>query len=203
MRELIEFDQMTVEDYLRAEENSQVRHEYVNGYVFEMSGATEAHNLVCGNLFSALHAALRGSSCRAYVTDMKVHAEASNSFYYPDIMVTCEPFDARSVYKSNPIVLVEVLSPSTAQIDRREKLVAYGAIASLREYCLVYQDRKRFELFRRSADDSWSHTVGAQGEDLLFQSLPCGTFRLPMDLIYEGYSPLRVEEDDEVYAIKS
>jgi Uma2 family endonuclease len=178
---------MTVEEYLEAEERATIRHEYVDGQVFAMSGATDAHNLIAGNLYALMHGHLRGSGCRAYINDMKVQIQSRKSFYYPDIMVTCEPFSAKSVFKDAPTLLIEVLSPSTRQIDRREKLVAYKQIDTLKEYLVVYQDRRRVEVYRRDRNGHWELTVASGKEELLLQSLPTGPLALSLDIIYDGF----------------
>jgi len=191
---------MSEEEYLQAEEKSSIRHEYVDGCVFAMSGATDAHNIVCGNIFAAIYAHVRGTGCRAYINDMKVRIQSQKRYYYPDIMVSCEPFDAKSVIKTGPCLLIEVLSPSTTQIDKREKLVAYQKIASLQEYVIVYQDRQKVELYRRVSHEHWDVILLRQGEDLVLESLANGHLQLPFDTIYEGYQPPgRVKEDESCY----
>jgi Uma2 family endonuclease len=117
---------MSVDEYLSSEEHASVRREYVDGRVFAMTGVTKRHNIIAGNIYSILRAHVRGSQCRAYISDVKVRVEAANSFYYPDVMVSCEPFDHKSVFTSTPRLIVEVLSRSTAAIDRREKVLAYS-----------------------------------------------------------------------------
>jgi len=191
---------MTEAEYLLAEETSTVRHEYVDGYLFEMTGATDAHNVICGNLFFVIYGHLEGSSCRAYINDMKVKIESAKSYYYPDIMVSCEQFEAKSVFKNAPVLLIEVLSPSTSQVDRREKLMAYGRVESVCEYLVVYQDRQRVELYCKDKNSDWELTVFSGTEDLVVKSLPCGEMLLSFSTIYKGYNPpLRVKEDEYSY----
>jgi len=191
---------MTEDEYLLAEEKATIRHEYVDGCVFAMSGATDAHNIICGNIFAFLHGHVRASGCRTYMNDMKVRIQSHKTYYYPDIMVSCEPFDAKSVFKNEPALLTEVLSPSTTQIDKREKLVAYQKIASLKEYVVVYQDRQKIEVYRRESDGNWELLLFSPGEDLVLESLPNGHLRLPFATIYEGYQPPhRVKEDESCY----
>jgi Uma2 family endonuclease len=188
---------MTEEEYLKAEAKATVRHEYVNGHVFAMTGATDAHNVICGNIFGSLYNRLSDTPCRPYINDMKVRIEQAESYYYPDIMVSCEPFEPKSVSKSKPVLIIEVLSPGTAAIDRREKLIAYKKIASLREYVLVYQNKQRVELYRRNSDGQWEFEV-LTGEDVSLESLPNGPFALPFSVIYKDYNPpLMVKESEE------
>lgn len=191
---------MTEEEYLRQEERATVRHEYVDGYVFAMTGATDAHNVICGNIFSFLHGQLSGGPCRVYINDMKLHAESARSYYYPDIMVTCEPFEAKSVFKSSPVLLVEVLSPSTSAIDRREKLIVYRKTETLREYLIVHQDQQKVEFHRRTADSEWETLALSARDELVIESLPGGKVVLPFEIIYQGYDPpTRVKEIEEYY----
>ena len=115
------------DDYLEGEKVAEVRHEFVAGQVFAMAGASEEHNLIAGNVFAALHDHLRGKVCRVFTLDMKVrlYISAAHLFYYPDVLVACEPRDSNRYFKRFPKVLVEVLSPETDRTDRREKSVGY------------------------------------------------------------------------------
>ncbi len=112
---------MTVDEYMAFEMRATVRHEFVDGRLFAMSGATKRHNIIAGNIYSILRAHVRGSQCRAYVSDVKARVESMNIFYYPDVMVSCDLFDKDSTFAARPVLIVEVLSRSTAAIDRREK----------------------------------------------------------------------------------
>jgi Uma2 family endonuclease len=191
---------MTVEEYLKHEDFAMVRHEYVRGQIFAMTDATEAHNVICGNLFTRVHAHVRGSGCRAFMNDMKVRVEVSDSFYYPDMMVTCEPFEAKSVYKASPVLIIEALSPSTRQIDRREKLVAYQQLSSLQEYVIVHQSKPLVELYRKQEDGKWTVSMLRTFDKLYLQSLPNKPFSVPVREIYEDldFSSF-VEESTEDY----
>lgn len=194
---------MTEEEYLRREGSATIRHEYVEGYVFAMTGATEAHNVICGNIFTFLHGRLSGGPCRAFINDMKVNVKSARAYYYPDIMVTCEPFDAKSVYKSAPVLLVEVLSPSTSAIDRREKLIAYQKLQTLKEYLIVHQDRQQVEIHQRTSERNWECLIVTPGDELLLESLPGGPVSLSFELIYRGYDPpRRVKEIEEDYELR-
>jgi Uma2 family endonuclease len=191
---------LTVEEYLAQEELAEVRHEYVNGQLFAMAGASDAHNVICVNLLALIHQHLKGSGCRAYINDMKVRIDVANSFYYPDIMVTCEPIDAKSAYKQLPVLIVEVLSPSTSHIDRREKLVAYRHLSSLRQYLIVHQNRYRIEAYRKDKDGQWEVTIITRNDMVAFTALP-GELEISTEAVYEGVvlEPT-VEEDEEKYA---
>ncbi|MGE0129612.1 MAG: Uma2 family endonuclease [Blastocatellales bacterium] len=175
---------ISVEEYLAFEEKSDVRHEYVAGYVFAMARASDAHNVIAGNVFARARQHIRRSGCRVYMVDMKVRVEAVDAFYYPDVMVTCEPFVAKSVFKSKPILLVEVLSPGTEVTDRREKLSAYFKLESLMEYILISQDKKRVEIYRRDQRGKIQMQV-IEASEVRFESPPNGPLTLTMDDIYE------------------
>ena len=155
---------LSVEDYLHGEQQSSVRHEYVAGQVFAMAGAGEAHHRISLNLAFHLRAATRGTPCAVFISDMKVRVEAHDAFYYPDVLVGCDPSDDAPLYKRAPCLIAEVISPSTEVIDRREKLLAYRALESLRYYLLVSQDRRLAELYRRDPDGSWRYEVIEDGE---------------------------------------
>ncbi|CRI63694.1 conserved hypothetical protein [Thiocapsa sp. KS1] len=148
-----------LDDYLQGELASDIRHEYVAGQVFAMAGAGESHNRIAGNLFFHLRAATRGTPCGVFISDMKVRVAAHEAFYYPDVLLTCDPHDRESLYKTSPCLIAEVLSPSTEIIDRREKLIAYRALASLRDYLLVAQDSRRVERFARTEEGDWRHEI--------------------------------------------
>ncbi|MFO8038350.1 MAG: Uma2 family endonuclease, partial [Sodalinema sp.] len=142
---------ITPEDYLAAEEISPIRHEYRDGEVFAMTGGTQAHHTIVGNLFFALKTHLRSSGCRIFAEGMKTRVEASNAFYYPDVVVTCDDRDRQpqSQYIEYPRLIIEVLSPSTARFDRTEKFADYRTIPSLEEYVLVSSDRQQVEVFQK------------------------------------------------------
>lgn len=152
----------TVEDYIIAEAESTIRHEYMGGYVFAMAGASEEHNLIAVNLCTLLRSHLRGSSCRVFMSDMKVKVQ-DDIFYYPDLLVTCNPEDNHRYFKTQPNLIIEVLSESTESTDRREKLMNYQTLETLKEYVLVSQDVMQVEVYRQDTPGSW--TVQILGED--------------------------------------
>ncbi len=144
-----------VQEYLEGEQGSDIRHEYLAGQVFAMAGAGEKHNRIAGNLFFHLRAAARGKECGVFISDMKVRVEHNDAYYYPDVMVTCDPQDTESLHKRLPCLIVEVLSPATEAIDRREKLIAYRTLPSLRYYLLVSQEKRQVECYTRDMDKRW------------------------------------------------
>lgn len=175
---------ISVNEYLEGEPLSEVRHEYIGGVVYAMAGGSEAHNLLAGNLFSALHGHLRGSRCRVHIADMKVRLQilGEDIFYYPDVMVACDPRDADPYFKRFPKVIVEVLSESTERVDRREKALSYQQIETLEEYVLVAQDRMEVAVARRT--NGWQPEILRVATDEL--RLPSLDFRVPLDVIYEA-----------------
>ncbi|MDP2433783.1 MAG: Uma2 family endonuclease [Pseudomonadota bacterium] len=149
-----------------------------------MSGASDRHIKIALNAAFQLRAATRGSSCGVYVSDMKLKIGPQNSFYYPDVMLVCENDDEHPHYKTAPCVVVEVLSPSTAVIDRREKLMAYRKLPSLTAYLLVESDRRHVEYFLRGDDGTWRS--GTPGEnDMLNLDCAGHPISLCLDDLYE------------------
>jgi Uma2 family endonuclease len=183
MAQTIFLPALTVKDYIAGELTSDIRHEYLAGDVYAMVGASDAHNLISGNIFSALHQHLRGGPCQVFMADMKVRLRiaADEYFYYPDILVSCSPDDRATYYREHPSVLIEVLSDSTARVDRREKLLAYQHIPSLEQYVLVGQNQHELTIFRRAAN--WASEKVGQDGDLVLQSLD---FRMSVADIYSG-----------------
>ncbi len=169
-----------IDEYLRDEELSDLRHEFVDGAVFAMTGASDRHNDLVGSLYVALRSQLR-PPCRVYMIDLKlkVQLQKQTSFYYPDLMVTCSARDTASHWKSEPSLLIEVLSPSTERTDRTEKLVAYKQLPSLDAYLLVAQDETRVEVMLRS--DAWTPQVVRAGNLI---SLPGLGVEIAVDAIY-------------------
>lgn len=191
---------LTAAQYLEWEEKSPVKHEYVDGEVYAMSGAKRRHNLIAANVVGhAWTAATRGKGCQVFGSDMKVYVEARNSFYYPDMSVCCDREDREESFLTRPCFIVEILSPSTASIDRREKRVSYGTLGSLREYAIVDQDRSRIELYRREAT-GWQGYLLTQPNDVVESS--CLGLRLTLDQIYAGveFPPPGVAEPELEYA---
>lgn len=173
---------LPVEDFLELERESTVRHEYVGGQIFAFAGATEAHNLIATNLITALATAARGTQCRVYPSDMLLRA-AEQVFYYPDIMVVCEPQDTGTIFKSRPSTIVEILSPSTATTDLREKLFVYRSLPSMSTYVIVSQDERRVRTHLRDENGAWSEfdVAGAGNVRILQPELI-----LTLDQIYDG-----------------
>lgn len=149
-------DYLSPEDYLQQEALSPVKHEYIQGQVYAMAGASDAHVTIAGNLFAQLRNHVRGRGCRVYMADMKVQIETRNIYYYPDVLVTCDDRDRDLTdFKRYPCLIVEVLSPKTEAFDRGDKFVDYQELASLKEYVLISQQRRRVDCFRRNPEGLW------------------------------------------------
>ncbi|HKX27605.1 MAG TPA: Uma2 family endonuclease [Blastocatellia bacterium] len=176
---------LTPEEYLAFEEQSNVRHEYVAGWTFAMAGAGDRQILIVGNLFARLRAHLRGTICQVYQSGMKVLIEAANTFYYPDVFVTCETVKANTYFKNQPCLIIEVLTPGTESTNRREKLAAYFRLESLREYLLIDQDRQRIEFYRRGLEGRIQLQMLGPGDRVQFESLPNGLLAMTVEEVYE------------------
>ena len=179
----------SVEDYLQFERASDVRHEYVSGQIFAMVGTTDAHNTAALNIASLLRDHLRGGPCRAYISDMKLRVDAADAFYYPDVFVTCDPRDSDSPhYKRFPSLIVEVLSPSTETLDRREKLRNYRTLETLQEYVLVSVEERTIEVFRREPTGEWTVDTLTEGDPVELHSVQ---LTLSVAQVYEDVTTAR------------
>ena len=155
---------MTAAEFLAWDAKQTVKHEFVQGEVFAMAGGEDRNNSVTLNLVVALRQHLRGSPCRVYTSDVKLLVESADSYFYPDLMVTCSAADAADrLIKREPMLVVEVLSPSTAAYDRGDKFASYRQLPSLAEYLLIDVASQRCDLFRKQATDGlWVlHPSGA------------------------------------------
>ena len=170
------------EDYIQGELTSEIRHEYIGGETYAMVGASDRHGLIALNLATALRPHLRGTPCQLFASDMKVRVEVADqtAFYYPDLLLSCDPEDRETYFRSRPCLIVEVLSEATERIDRREKLLAYTQIPSLQEYLLLSQDRIAAELYRREAG-GW-RSLRLETGAVPFR---CAGIEIPLAVIYE------------------
>jgi len=172
------------EDYLKGEEISPVRHEYIRGEVYAMAGGTQAHNTVAGNIFALLRNHVRGSGCRAFVENMKVLIDAADVYYYPDVTVSCDERDRNSSdsFIRYPSLVMEVLSDNTEAFDRGDKFADYQQIETLQEYVLVSQKKPKVECFRRNAQRRWELYTFDKGEEIELASI---NFRVNISVLYE------------------
>jgi Uma2 family endonuclease len=189
-----------VESYLVWEEAQPERHEYFAGEVFAMSGGTDAHYTILGNFFANLRSALSGTPCRPFVSGMKVRIEAADAVLYPDVFVTCDARDKTqeaALAKSHPLLIVEVLSDSTAAYDRGRKFELYQQIEELREYLIIEQDRAHADLFRKNAEGLWVLHPIATGGTITLQSLnlslPLAGLYADVDLAVQGVASIAPE----------
>jgi Uma2 family endonuclease len=185
---------MSIDEYVTLDRASEERWEYVGGEAFAMAGASLRHNAIVTNILGALIAKLRGRPCFPLVDSQKVATEATRAFHYPDALVICghprrATKDEHAV--ANPTILLEVLSPSTADYDRGEKFDHYKTIPELTEYLVVFSDVKRVEHRKRVSDTQWLITDYIGGD----VPLEGASITLSIDEIYENLE--RVEPSSE------
>ena len=182
-------------NYLTWEAEQVEKHEYVNGEVFAMVGARREQVLVALTVGARLRSHLKGSRCSAYVSDMKLNVAACNAFYYPDVMVSCDERDRRAdLALEHPVLLVEVLSATTAAYDRGDKFAAYRRLPSLAELLLVDVARQRCDLYRKGTDGLWVLHPVEPGEALHLASVD---LRLGPDALWADVEPADPAEPPE------
>lgn len=177
---------ISYEEYLRLEEASGQKHEYLNGRIYAMAGGTPSHSAVATNIVGALFSRLRGKPCRPFNSDLRVKVEATGLRTYPDVTVACPPerYDERdSNSLLNPTVIFEVLSPSTERYDRTDKFDALKQTPELRDYVLVSPDRVRVEHLRRGEGGEWILESYTQRSQVLV--LASIGVEVPLDEIYD------------------
>jgi Uma2 family endonuclease len=177
---------LTPEQYLEIERKAEFKSEYYQGEMFAMGGARYAHNVVAGSLIRELGQQLRDVPCTVCSSDQRVLISATGLYTYPDAVVVCgEPkfLDGEFDVLLNPVLLVEVLSPSTEAYDRGRKFEHYRAIESLQAYLMVAADRVQADLFTRQPDGAWLLTSANRLEDIL--ALPSIACQLPLANLYE------------------
>lgn len=172
---------LSVEEYLSGEEAGEMRHEYIDGQLYAMTGASRQHGLIVSNLVAGLRPVIRGLGCQLFANDMKVRLRIAEQdiFYYPDLLLSCDAADRETYFCAKPCVVIEVLSETTERIDRREKFLAYKTLPSLQDYLLVSQTQRMVWHHRRTRD--WAQGVRTEGD----LELDCLELRLPVGLIYE------------------
>lgn len=171
------------EEYLEGERHSEIRHEYVEGHVYAMAGASADHTRISRNILTFLDNAFRGKRCEAFGSDMKVKIppQFADIFYYPDVIVSCDPTDDAKFFRERPAVIFEVLSPDTERTDRREKAIAYRQIASVQAYVIVEQEQPSVTVLRQ-AETGWK-TETIQGLNGILR-LPTIGIEMPLAEIY-------------------
>jgi Uma2 family endonuclease len=173
-----------VQEYLDGEKLSDIRHEYVDGQVYAMAGGTKNHNKIAGNVFSDFKSALDGGPCETYMNDvrLRVFSLESESYYYPDVVVSCEPDDGDDQHVEKPTLIVEVLSDSTEKRDKTEKFFAYRSLQSLEEYVIISQKTKEVTIARKG--DQWKPET-LIGDDFELY-LGCLSKPIPSSRIYRN-----------------
>lgn len=176
---------MTHEQYLELERTSEDKHEYVDGVVHLMAGGTPEHGRLTAAFSGLLFAALGGRPCVVLSSDVRIRIQATDRSTYPDLSVVCGPLvpdadDPDAVI--NPVLIVEVLSPTTEAADRGEKFAHYRRLDSLQEYVLVAQDRPRVEVFRREGD-IWALREHGPGSEIALASVDAS---IPVDALYDN-----------------
>lgn len=177
---------LTPEQYLEIERKAEVRSEYLHGEMFAMAGASLNHNRIVGQTLRELAVGLRGRDCDVVGADMRVHVPATGLYTYPDVVVTCGSVQLQDKHQDtllNPILIVEVLSPSTKNYDRGEKFQHYRSIPSFREYLVLAQDEIRAEHHVRQPDSSWLLREFASATDVVH--LACVGCDLTLGVLYE------------------
>jgi Uma2 family endonuclease len=175
---------MTIEEYLEWEPDQDVRYEYVNGELFAMTGGTIPHNDIALNLYRTLYPHLRSRGCRANVSDVKVQVSPKSPYYYPDVIVSCDPQDLNArKFIQNPKLIAEVLSPGTSGKDRGEKFTSYLTIPTLQEYILIDSEKISVERYCRGEGRMWLYYPYTDDEIITLSSIE---FEFPIELLYEG-----------------
>jgi Uma2 family endonuclease len=176
---------VSVEDYLATELTSDVKHEYLGGYLYAMAGGRVAHNLIASNVLGSLFGSLRGQSCRTFNSDMKVRIPFATHtrFYYPDVSVVCESNPPDQTYQDRPVLIVEVLSRDTRRTDEAEKKEAYLAIPTLQAYLLIEQKSARVTVFRRREQGFEAEVYSESASAIPLEFINA---TLPLRDIYDG-----------------
>ncbi len=173
---------LSPDEYIAGELKSEIRHEYLAGRVYAMAGASLSHNLIAGNFFLEIATHLRGKKCQVFASDMKIHLQdqGDNWFYYPDVMVNCDPAGQQRYFCETPSVIIEVLAPDTERTDRREKLLAYQRLASLQTYILADREKREITVYER-VSGGWEKSILTQDATLTIPSLD---FSISLDALY-------------------
>ena len=180
------YPKMTSEEYLEWEAKQEFRHEYIDGEIVAMTGGSLPHNDIALNFYRALYPHLRQRGCRVNVSDAKVQANKNSRYFYPDLVISCHPDDLKSrEFIQHPKVIIEVLSPSTANYDRTKKLKYYRQIPSLQEYILVDSEEIAVEVYQRGEGKMWHYYEYEAGEAIALDSIE---FEYAIELLYEGVS---------------
>ncbi|NJM37043.1 MAG: Uma2 family endonuclease [Akkermansiaceae bacterium] len=158
---------ITAAEYLEGELKSEVRHEFIDGRIYAISGASLKHNEICGDTYAVIRNHLRGGQCRTFIEAVKLEIkdEIAERYYYPDVFVTCEPADDDTHVVRYPKLIIEVLSQSTYRHDRGDKLESYKSLPSVEEIVYIEQDWPEIFIVRRA--DKWRRHLYTQLDSLV------------------------------------
>lgn len=173
---------LAINEYIKGESKSDIKHEYINGELYAMVGVSKIHSIIAGTLHANLYGILKGSGCQLHMSDMKVKINDEAKFYYPDLAVSCSKNETENYYLKAPKLIVEVLSKSTEAMDRFHKRLDYKKLSSLEEYVLISQDEIQVEIYRRIVPDKWELTKLLCGDDMTLVSVG---LTMPVANIYE------------------
>ncbi|MGN6492101.1 MAG: Uma2 family endonuclease [Agriterribacter sp.] len=176
----------SIAEYLEIEQEASDKHEYYRGQMFAMVGAGPRHNIIFRNLFRELAHTLKGKPCQPYGSDQRIHIPENGLFTYPDISIICGDIDTSKEDKDSiihPVMIIEILSPSTRDYDRGSKFTFYRAIATLKEYIVVDSDSILVEVFRLNEHKFWQlEEYNQMNQSLQLQTLG---FSIPISEIYD------------------
>lgn len=175
---------ITEDEYLAGEKKADTRHEYVNGHVYAMAGASKRHNRIARNFITSMSEVADKQGCETYFSDIKVRSEKYKTYYYPDIALSCDDDDENEYFLEKPCLIVEVTSTSTMRKDYLEKALSYQSIDSLQAYLIVAQDKPQVDMLVRNADKSWELQQFSELDNELV--LPCLEMPLTLQEIYSG-----------------
>lgn len=178
---------ITAEEYLAFEREAEDRHEYYKGEIYLMSGASFKHNIIEDNLRGALHGYLKGKKCRSFGSNSRIHVPKNTLYTYPDVLIVCnDPIFVDGGFDTllNPAVIIEILSPSTANYDRGAKFYLYREIDSLKEYILIDSATTHFVHYLKNADSTWTLSETKNFDDPFY--ITTINFKCVLSEIYSG-----------------
>jgi Uma2 family endonuclease len=177
------FSKLTPEEYFIWEEKQLLRHEYLNGEVYAMSGGTQNHGRIASNIIFIVKGHLRGGGCQVGNSDCRVNILETKDYVYPDVSVTCDDSDRTATQAIQyPCLIVEVLSPSTANYDRGDKFRLYRRNPSLQDYVLVDAEKIAIDLYRKNDRGNWEIFNYQSGDNIELQSIDLS---FPIESVYE------------------
>lgn len=168
--------------YLRDEMYSDARHDYVAGLTFKLQEGSLRHNQIAMNLATLLNSRLHSADCQVHMFDTRVHVPYKRAYYYPDVMINCRHLELGYRFEEAPCLIAEIVSPETACVDRREKLLAYQTLPTLQVYLLVNEDVPSIKIYQRADNHVWWEEQAQQIETLRIDYLE---LNLPVTAVYD------------------